>query len=100
MFDEQFGPVLPIIAFDDEADALRCANANPYGLGGSVWSGDTDRALSIAESMHCGTAWVNQHGAFSAALPMPFAGQSGLGMDYAHYGVLEHSRAMLLNVKT
>jgi acyl-CoA reductase-like NAD-dependent aldehyde dehydrogenase len=98
--DEQFGPVLPIIAFDDEADALRLANANPYGLGGSVWSEDTERALSIAENMHCGTAWVNQHGAFSAALPMPFAGQSGLGMDYAHYGVLEHSRAMLLNVKT
>ena len=97
--EEQFGPVLPILPFDDEDAVLERANANRYGLGGSVWSRDPERALALAERLHCGTAWVNQHGAFSADLPMPFAGQSGLGMDYAHFGVREHSRAMLLNVK-
>ncbi|MFN3817811.1 aldehyde dehydrogenase family protein [Blastomonas sp.] len=97
--EEQFGPALPIMAFTDEAEVLAAANANQYGLGGSVWSSDVERAIAIAEKMRCGTAWVNQHGAFSAALPMPFAGQSGIGMDYAHFGVAEHSRAMLINAK-
>ena len=60
---------------------------------------DVDRAIALAEKLRAGTAWINQHGAFSAALPMPFAGQSGIGMDYAHFGVAEHSRAMLINAK-
>jgi len=97
--DEQFGPALPIIPFDDAEEALRAANSNPFGLGGSVWGQDVDRAVALAERMRCGTAWVNQHGAYSAALPMAFAGQSGLGMDYGHFGVAEHSRAMLINAR-
>jgi aldehyde dehydrogenase (NAD+) len=97
--DEQFGPVLPIMPFTDEEDVLAQANAGEYGLGGSVWSNDVERALALASRLDSGTAWVNQHGAYSAALPLPFAKQSGLGMDYAQFGVLEHSRSMLINAR-
>lgn len=97
--DEQFGPVLPLIPFRDEAAMVAMANSGPYGLGGSVWSRDIDRAIALVDRLEVGTGWVNQHGAFSAALPMPFAKQSGIGMDYAQYGVAEHSRAMLINAR-
>lgn len=95
--EEQFGPVLPIIAFDDEEAAIAEANRGEYGLGGSIWTRDLDRGLALAERLDTGTGWINQHGAFTAALPMPFAKQSGIGMDYAEYGVTEHSQAMLIN---
>ncbi|MEE4454014.1 aldehyde dehydrogenase family protein [Novosphingobium resinovorum] len=97
--EEQFGPVLPIMPFSDEEEVLALANAGEYGLGGSVWSTDVERALALAERLESGSAWVNQHGAYDATLPLPFAKQSGLGMDYAHFGVLEHARAMLINAR-
>ncbi|WP_375194344.1 aldehyde dehydrogenase family protein [Sphingobium sp.] len=97
--EEQFGPVLPLIPFRDEEAALRDANRGEMGLGGSIWTADVEHGLRLAERMECGTAWVNQHGAFSAALPMPFAKQSGIGTDYAQFGVAEHSRMMLVNAR-
>ncbi|CAN5298627.1 aldehyde dehydrogenase family protein [soil metagenome] len=95
--EEQFGPALPIIPFSRSEDAVAMANRDEYGLGGSVWTRDLDAGVALARQLEVGTAWVNQHGAFSAALPMPFARQSGLGMDYAEFGVAEHSRMMLIN---
>ena len=59
--EEQFGPVLPVIKFSDAEDALARANATPYGLGGSVWSSDIDRAHALAERMEAGTVWINKH---------------------------------------
>jgi aldehyde dehydrogenase (NAD+) len=96
--DEQFGPILPIIPVDHLDDAAALANAGPYGLGGSVWSRDIERAVSIAERLDVGSAWVNQHGAFDAAIPMPLAKDSGIGIDYGDYGVAEHSQATLINI--
>ena len=97
--EEQFGPVLPLIPFHDVEEAIRMANSGPYGLGGSLWTQDVERGIDLVERLEVGTGWVNQHGAFTAALPMPFAKQSGIGMDYAEYGVAEHSRAMLVNAR-
>lgn len=97
--EEQFGPVLPIMPFTDENAALAAANDSEFGLGGSVWSADVERAVTLAEQFEVGTAWVNQHGAYTAALPLPFAKQSGIGIDFADCGVREHSRPMLVNVK-
>lgn len=96
--EEQFGPLLPIIAFDDPAEAVIEANSGPYGLGGSVWSADIERAESLAVQLDVGTAWVNQHGAFEPAVPMPFAKASGIGIDYGGLGVHEHSQPMVVNV--
>jgi aldehyde dehydrogenase (NAD+) len=96
--DEQFGPLLPIIAVDDIDEAVRLSNDGRYGLGGSVWSADIDRAVSYAEQLDVGSAWVNQHGAFDASIPMPLARDSGIGIDYGDFGVAEHSQATLINV--
>jgi aldehyde dehydrogenase (NAD+) len=95
--EEQFGPVLPIMRFSDEDAAICLANDSLYGLGGSIWTRDVERGISLAERLEVGTGWVNQHGAFTAALPMPFAKESGVGIDYAEYGLAEHARPMLIN---
>jgi acyl-CoA reductase-like NAD-dependent aldehyde dehydrogenase len=59
--EEQFGPALPIVRYRDVKDALARANGTTFGLGGSVWSGDPDRAAAVACRLECGTASVNAH---------------------------------------
>ncbi len=97
--EEQFGPVLPVIRFTDVNTAVRLANDSSYGLGGSIWTRDIEYGILLAEQLEVGTGWVNQHGAFTAALPMPFAKESGVGIDYAEYGLAEHTRPMLVNAR-
>ncbi|MFK9743649.1 aldehyde dehydrogenase family protein, partial [Escherichia coli] len=58
--EEQFGPILPVIAFSDVDDVVRCVNSSEYGLGGSIWSKDVERAAAIAERIESGQMWVNQ----------------------------------------
>ncbi|MFX7148586.1 aldehyde dehydrogenase family protein, partial [Acinetobacter baumannii] len=59
--DEQFGPVVPVLRFSDERDAIARANAGPYGLGASIWSRDVSRARVLARDLDVGTIWINQH---------------------------------------
>jgi betaine-aldehyde dehydrogenase len=79
--EEIFGPVVAIIPFDDEADAVRLANATPYGLSGSVWSRDVGKALRVARSVRSGTISVNANA--SAHTEAPFGGykMSGVGRE-------------------
>ena len=65
--EEQFGPALPVIPYRDVDDAVARANATIFGLSGSVWSADLDRAGAVAEQLECGTAWVNAHVALGPA---------------------------------
>jgi acyl-CoA reductase-like NAD-dependent aldehyde dehydrogenase len=86
--EEQFGPVMPIIAFDDEADAVRRANRGDYGLTASVWSTDPARAYALAAQVDSGQVTVNIHGA--AAMPtLPFGGHknSGIGVENGLWGL-------------
>lgn len=78
--EEIFGPVLSIIQYDDEDHAVQIANASNYGLGGTVWSKDTDRATSIARRVETGTVGINQ---FTLDRGSPFGGfkASGLGRE-------------------
>ena len=98
--EEPFGPVLPIIRYTDEADAIARANNSIYGLGGSVWSADTERARKVALQLECGTAWVNQHCAFGPHLPFPPAKQSGLGVEWGEEGLKEYTAMQVVNIAT
>ncbi|WP_409179807.1 aldehyde dehydrogenase family protein [Amycolatopsis sp. VS8301801F10] len=78
--EEIFGPVLSIIPFDDEEDALRIANNSRYGLHGAVWSADQERALAFARQVRTGQIDVNG-GAFNPLAPFGGYKQSGLGRE-------------------
>jgi aminomuconate-semialdehyde/2-hydroxymuconate-6-semialdehyde dehydrogenase len=79
--EEIFGPVQAVVAFDDEADALRLANDSPYGLAGMLWTNDLDRTLRMAEAWRTGMVWVNCF--FERDLRLPFGGEkaSGVGRE-------------------
>ncbi|MEU3739499.1 aldehyde dehydrogenase family protein [Streptomyces sp. NPDC032198] len=79
--EEVFGPVAVVIPFDDEADAIRLANATEYGLSGSIWTRDVGRALRVSGAVQAGNLSVNSHS--SVRYWTPFGGykQSGLGRE-------------------
>lgn len=97
--EEVFGPVLTITPFDDVEDALRMANASEYGLGGSVWSADTERASAIALRLESGGAWVNQHPAMGPDIPFGGIKGSGIGVELGRLGLEEYTSLQVLNVK-
>jgi acyl-CoA reductase-like NAD-dependent aldehyde dehydrogenase len=79
--EEIFGPVLSIIRFKDEAEALRMANDSVYGLQASVWSSHIDRAHRVARALHAGTVHVNQYDEDDITVPFGGVKQSGNGRD-------------------
>src|SRR5581483_8180292 len=76
--EEQFGPVLPVIKFKDADDAIKRANNSAWGLGGSVWSTNADRAYGLAEQIESGTVWINHHADLAPNIPFGGAKQSGI----------------------
>jgi aldehyde dehydrogenase (NAD+) len=92
--EEIFGPVLVIQPYDSEEDAVRIANDSEYGLAGGVWSGDQERAISVAKRLRTGQIEING-GAFNPLAPFGGYGQSGHGRENGRYGLEE-----LLQVKS
>lgn len=88
---EQFGPVVPIITFKDQDDAVAMANDSEFGLCSSVWSTDPDRAQSVARLLEAGYTYLNAHGPMAQDGRAPFGGfkQSGIGRNLGYEGVLE-----------
>ena len=86
---EQFGPVIPVLPFDDDAEAVRQANDTWAGLCASVWTADTDAATRLGGQLECGYVWVNDHGAARLDLRAPFGGMkhSGMGREQGIEGV-------------
>ena len=96
--EEQFGPIVPVLKFVDEEDALRRANDTRYGLSGSVWSSDPDRAAALASRLEVGTAWVNHHRATSATVPFGGAKESGIGRVYSEMGLKAYLEPRVISV--
>jgi acyl-CoA reductase-like NAD-dependent aldehyde dehydrogenase len=86
---EQFGPVIPVVPFDDDAEAVRLANDSWGGLCASVWSADEETAHRLGGQLECGYVWINDHGATRLDLRAPFGGmkQSGMGREQGIEGV-------------
>ena len=97
--DEPFGPVLPILRCESEIDVIERANNSAFGLGGSVWSADEERARQLGLQLQCGTVWVNQHCAFGPNIPFPPAKESGLGVEWGDEGLKEFTAMQVVNIK-
>ncbi|WP_426323269.1 aldehyde dehydrogenase family protein [Microbacterium sp. E-13] len=95
--EEQFGPVLPVVAFDDEADAVRRANRSEFGLTASVWSGDPERAMALAPSIDAGQVAINRHGR-GVRPHLPFGGHkwSGIGVENGPWGLYGFTEIQVL----
>src|SRR5215831_14741056 len=80
--EEIFGPVVSVIKFKDEADALRLANGTAYSLAAAVWSSDIGRVQRFAKKANAGTVWINTYGYTDVRLPWGGARDSGLGREH------------------
>ncbi|MFG1801848.1 aldehyde dehydrogenase family protein [Micromonospora carbonacea] len=94
--EEQFGPVIPVIAYDDLDEAIARANGTRYGLGASLW-GDAGRARALAGRLTCGTVWINTHGALRHDTPFGGVRSSGAGVEYGWWGLLEYTRIKVVH---
>lgn len=92
--EEPFGPVLPVIRYSDVDDAVRRANAGPYGLGASVWGPDPEAAAEVAGRLHAGMVWVNRHMGADPLAPFGGARQSGIGRQYGLKGLQGYMEAV------
>jgi acyl-CoA reductase-like NAD-dependent aldehyde dehydrogenase len=96
--EEQFGPILPVIRYANVEEAIRLANDNPNGLGGSVWSSDPVRAAEIGKRLECGTVWINEHGAVQPDAPFGGVKQSGVGVEFGKQGLEEFTTIQTVKI--
>ncbi|MDH1334984.1 aldehyde dehydrogenase family protein [Comamonas thiooxydans] len=89
--EEQFGPVLPIMAFDSEAEVIAVANNSEFGLCSSIWTADRDRAVAMARQLEAGFTYLNAHGPTAQDGRSPFGGfkNSGIGRNMGYEGVIQ-----------
>ena len=96
--EEPFGPIVPIIKYNDIDEIIAISNKNQSGLGGSVWSADVEKATQIAKQMECGSVWINTHGAIQPNAPFGGIKQSGFGVEFGLYGLEECTSIQALRI--
>ncbi|MER7050358.1 aldehyde dehydrogenase family protein [Streptomyces jumonjinensis] len=97
--EEQFGPVLPLLRFDDVEDAVARANAGEYGLGASVWSADAEAAASVGRRLRAGTVWINEVQHLSPHVTFGGHKQSGLGTEGGQEGLLDYTLPQTITIR-
>ncbi|WSS47153.1 aldehyde dehydrogenase family protein (plasmid) [Streptomyces sp. NBC_01187] len=95
--EEQFGPVLPVLPYGSLDEAVEAANDTGFGLGGSVWGTDLDRAEEVADRLECGTAWINHHAELSLAQPFTGSKESGVGVAGGPWGLFGNLRPFVVH---
>lgn len=95
--EEQFGPVLPIVSYDDINQVISTINASSFGLGASVWGTNKDDINVVANQIETGSVWINKH--FPVAPNVPFGGarQSGVGSELGTQGLLEFTQLKIVS---
>lgn len=89
--EEQFGPILPIMAFEEETDAIALANDDQFGLASSIWTKDKDRAVALSRQIEAGYTFINAHGPSAQDGNGPFGGfkKSGIGRNFGYEGITQ-----------
>jgi acyl-CoA reductase-like NAD-dependent aldehyde dehydrogenase len=85
--EEQFGPVMPVLAYDDVDEAIARANATHFGLGASLWTRDVAGAAALAGRLEAGSVWINRHGGNAKDVPFGGAKHSGYGREQGVAGL-------------
>jgi acyl-CoA reductase-like NAD-dependent aldehyde dehydrogenase len=100
--EEQFGPALPVLPYDDEAEAVALANNTWSGLCSSVWSADTEHAMKVARQLRTGVTFFNNHNATAVDERAPFGGfnQSGIGRELGREGMRDFTETHVMAVPT
>jgi len=80
--DEVFGPVLAVLPFDEDEQAIEMANDSEYGLGASLWTNDLSKAMNLVPRIESGTVWVNAHVLLDPSMPFGGVKQSGMGREF------------------
>ena len=96
--EEQFGPVIPVLAYDALDDLVARVNDSEFGLAGSIWTSDPTRALDLAMRLDTGTVWINKHLDLRFDVPFGGAKQSGIGREQGIEGVREFTQAKVINM--
>ena len=97
--EEQFGPILPLLKWTDEADVVARANASEYGLGGQVWSADEDHAYAIGLKLETGNVFINQPQLLDAVAPFGGHKQSGVGIESSVDGLLAYTNSQTVMIR-
>ena len=97
--EEQFGPVLPIIAYSDVSEAIHNANRLDAALGASVWGSNVQEAQRVAMQLQAGTVWINQHGAVHPMVPFGGIKGSGYGLEFGTEGLKAVTVAQVISIK-
>lgn len=96
--EEIFGPVLSVIAYDDDDEAIAIANDSEYGLASSVWTRDNSRGLAVAEEIQCGSVWINDAHQINAQVPFGGYKQSGVGRELGPDALDAYTQAKAVHV--
>lgn len=96
--EEQFGPILPVLSYENIDDAIARANDSEFGLGGTIWTNDIDRGIEVAMKIDTGTVWINKH--LDLPFDVPFGGskQSGIGREQGEEGLEAYTQPHIVNV--